>query len=102
MILGGLAFAGFALILAGRLKAEVTLATANLIYLLGLVAGIMIPANAYPAPAASIVAALPTGAFAGTLRATANGDTVGIPLLILCGWALLSILLARRMFRWMS
>ncbi len=102
IILAGLTFAGFALTLAGQLKAEVTLALANLIYLVGLLAGIMVPAQAFRPSLALVVSTLPTGALAGTLRSAAIGDTVWIPLLILGGWALLSILLARRTFRWMS
>lgn len=101
-ILAGLAFAGLALILAGLLKAEVTLALANLIYLVGLVAGIMVPAEVVPAALRPVLWASPTGALGGTLRAVAVGDTVAWPLLVLLGWAALSILIARKAFRWMS
>lgn len=101
-LLAALAFAGFALTLAGIAKAEVTLGVANLVYLCGLVAGIMIPAEAFGPVLGSVIAVLPTGALAGSLRAATAGDTVGIPLLVLAGWAIVSILLARKAFRWMS
>ncbi|WP_028708231.1 ABC transporter permease [Propionicicella superfundia] len=100
--LAGLAFAGLALVPAGRLKAEVTLALANLVYLAGLVAGIMIPVDVFPPVLRPIVWALPTGALGETLRASAIGATVAWPLLVLLGWAAGSILLARKAFRWMS
>ena len=101
-VLAGLAFAALGLSIAGRLKAEVTLGLANLIYLVGLVAGIMIPFAVYPDGVATVLWTLPTGAFAETLRLAALGDAPAWPLLVLLVWAAVACLVARKAFRWMS
>ncbi|MBK8447904.1 MAG: ABC transporter permease [Micropruina sp.] len=91
--LGIAAFAGLGLLLAGTLKAEVTLALANLIYLVGLVLGGLL-LDQPPV--------LPTAALGSLLRAAASGVGAPLPLLILATWAAVLTLLARRYFRWTS
>lgn len=91
--LGIAAFAGLGLILAGRLKAEVTLALANLIYLAGLALGGLI-ADQPPW--------LPTAALGSALRTAAAGAADGLALLVLAAWAAALTLLARKVFRWTS
>ena len=96
------AFAALALALAGSLRAEATLALANLCYLIGAFAGIVIPADGLPAPAATLVSLLPTAALGTLLRAWATGATAVTQVLILFAWAVLATLFARKVFRWTS
>ncbi|MFZ1383864.1 MAG: ABC transporter permease [Propionicimonas sp.] len=100
--LGLIAFAGLALILSGRASAELTLALSNLVYLAGAAAGVLLPPALYPAWAQPLVGLLPTTALAESLRAWAEGRTDPLPLLILLGWAVAGLALARRVFRWTS
>lgn len=101
--LAGLAFAALALVLAGRLRAEVTLAVANLSYLAGLVlGGVITPLHAYPAAVRPLVELTPTAALGESLRLWSAGGTVGWPLLVLTAWALVLAALARTLFRWTS
>lgn len=100
-VLGTLAFASWGLLLAGVLRAEATLAAANLVYLLLLAGGgVILPASAY-GTAAPLLRLLPSGALGEGLRAAF--DTGQVPLLalaVLAGWALLGSALAVRWFRW--
>lgn len=92
------AFAGLALSLAGTARPEITLAVANLVYLVGLVGGgILLPVAAHPAWAQPIVALLPTAALGEALR---SGTTLS--LLVLAVWCTGTLVLARKVFRWMS
>lgn len=102
-ILALVAYAAWALVLSGTLRAELTLALANLIYLAMLAVGaVLAPLSAYPAGIQPIVALLPTAALGETLRAASAGTTLLLPLLVLAAWALLGLLIARKVFRWMS
>lgn len=91
------AFAGFALALSGSARPEVTLAVANLVYLVGMFTGLLIPLDRYPGWAQPIISGLPTGALGEALRA---GTWLSLP--VLAVWAVASLLLARRVFRWTS
>lgn len=96
-------FANLALAMAGLLRAEATLALANVVYLVGLVAGgIMWPVSSFPHVLQPFVAALPTGALGEVLRAWSTGTTSWTSLLVLAVWAVLAHLLARKAFRWTS
>lgn len=96
-------FAGFALVLAGRLAAEVTLALANLVYLaLAVGGGLVLPLAAHPSWAQPLVAALPTAQLGELLRAWAAGEVLLWPLAALPLWLALSLFLARKAFRWTS
>jgi len=96
-------FAGFALALAGRLRAEATLALANLVYLVGAALGaVVLPVSAYPDAVAPLLHATPTGALGEALRAWASGGTDPLPLLVLAPWLAVSLLVARKAFRWTS
>ncbi len=87
------AFAGLGLMLAGTMKAEVTLALANLVYLAGLALGGLI-ADQPPW--------LPTAALGAALRAASVGALAPLTLLILATWAAALTLIARKVFRWTS
>ena len=96
-------FAAFALVLAGRLSAELTLALANLVYLVGAAGGaLVLPVGAYPAWAQPLVAALPTAHLGELLRAWASGGVLLWPLAALPLWLVLSLFGARKAFRWTS
>lgn len=91
--LGIAAFAGLGLLLAGTLKAEVTLALANLIYLAGLALGGLLLDQ---------TPVLPTAALGTLMRNAAHGIAAPVPLLILAAWAAVLTLIARKFFRWTS
>mgnify|MGYP001592348912 CR=1 FL=1 len=96
-------FAGFALALAGRLRAEATLAVANLIYLAVAAAGaLVLPVSAYPGWAQWPLMLTPFGALGETLRLASVGAVGTLPLLILAAWAALALFVARKAFRWTS
>ena len=103
ILLGTAAFSGFALLLAGTLRAEATLAAANLIYvvLLG-VGGVVFPLTKFPVGARSFLELLPTGALSTGLRhVLANGEAFPVrDVVTLAVWAVISITLAARYFRW--
>jgi ABC-2 type transport system permease protein len=103
ILLGTAAFSGFALLLSGTLRAEATLAAANLIYvvLLG-VGGVVFPLTKFPPGARSFLELLPTGALSTGLRAAlANGAVFPArDAVTLAVWAVIGIGLAARCFRW--
>ena len=103
VLLGTAAFSGFALLLAGTLRAEATLAAANLIYvvLLG-VGGVVFPLTKFPAGARSLLELLPIGALSTGLRdVLANGAAFPVKNIVtLAVWAVVGIALAVRFFRW--
>ncbi len=102
-LLAGAVFAGWALALAGRVRAELTLALANLIYVVLLVGGgLVIPLTSYPAVLQPIVALLPTAALGELLRSAAQGVVLGWPLLVLVPWGLGAAAAAWKGFRWTS
>lgn len=103
LLLGTIAFAGLGLLMAGTLRAEATLALANLLFLLCMVlGGIVLPLDRLPAAVATIASILPpallTEALAIGLGALAV-DPTG-PLLLLAAWAAVLAGLAARLFRW--
>ena len=103
IILGSATFVTLALLLAGRLRAEVTLGLANLIYVvLMLAGGLVVPVDRYPALVRPMVDALPTAALGDGLRAAAVGSLLGWPFLVLLAWLFVAALLTRKGFRWMS
>jgi ABC-2 type transport system permease protein len=103
VLLGTAAFSGFALLLAGTLRAEATLAGANLIYvvLLG-VGGVVFPLTKFPQGARPLLELLPTGALSTGLRDVLAGGAA-FPVkdaATLAIWAVAGIALAARFFRW--
>lgn len=103
IVLGTLAFAGLGLLLAGTLRAEATLALANLLFLAFLMlGGIVLPVDQLPPFLQPAAAILPATALADLLRAALDpgGRATAEPVLILVGWALAASVLAARRFRW--
>ncbi|ADG88687.1 transport permease protein [Thermobispora bispora] len=103
VLLGTAAFSGLGLLMAGTLRAEATLAAANLVYLvlLGL-GGVVFPISRFPAAMQPVLELLPITALTGGMRAVlADGGAVPAgPLLVLLGWAVVSLAAAARTFRW--
>jgi ABC-2 type transport system permease protein len=103
MVAGTAAFSGLALLMAGTLRAEATLAAANLVYLVMLgIGGVVFPLTKFPAGAQPALRLLPAGALADGLRALLQNGA-GLPardLLVLLIWAAAGIALAVRTFRW--
>lgn len=103
VLAGTAAFSGLGLLMAGTLRAEATLAAANLVYLvlLGL-GGVMFPLAKFPAGARPVLELLPITALSSGLRAILQHGA-GLPvkdLLVLVVWAAAGIALAARAFRW--
>ena len=97
------AFSGLALLMAGTLRAEATLAAANLVYivLLGM-GGVLFSLDKFPAGARGPLKLLPSGALSDGLRSVL-GSAGGLPvrdLAVLAVWAVVAIGLAARYFRW--
>ncbi len=103
VLVGTAAFSGLGLLLAGTLRAEATLAVANLIYLVLLgVGGVIFPLTRFPAGARSVLIMLPSGALSDGLRSVL-AHNAGAPLrdvAVLAVWAAAAIALAARTFRW--
>lgn len=103
VVAGTAAFCGLGLLMAGTLKAEATLAAANLVFLLLLVGGgVIVPLSRFPATARSVLELLPVSALSDGLRAVLQHGA-GIPwkdLGILAVWAVLGLGAAARLFRW--
>jgi ABC-2 type transport system permease protein len=103
LIGGSAAFSGFAMLLAGTVRAEAALAVANLIYLVLLgTSGILFPLTKFPASIRPVLRLLPSGAMSDGLRGLLRYGT-GLPardLLVLACWAVIGIGLAARTFRW--
>ncbi|GAB2949725.1 ABC transporter permease [Nonomuraea fastidiosa] len=103
VVVGTAAFSGLGLLMAGTLRAEATLAAANLVYLVLLgVGGVMFPLSVFPEGVRPVLEALPIGALTGGLRAVlAEGAALPLgPLAVLAAWAVLSLALVSRTFRW--
>ncbi|MEO7428552.1 MAG: ABC transporter permease, partial [Acidimicrobiales bacterium] len=97
------ACAGLGLCLAGALKALVTLAAANGLYLvLLLLSGMVIPLGELPGPVRALARGLPSGALAEAVRGTltAGGSVPGRAWLVLGIWAVAAPVAATRFFRW--
>ncbi|MEW2138375.1 ABC transporter permease [Streptomyces sp. NPDC005409] len=103
ILLGTAAFSGLGLLMAGTLKAEMTLAAANLVFLLLLVGGgVIVPLDKFPDAVRSVLELLPISALSGGLREVLQhgaalpwGDAA-----VLAGWAVLGLGAAGRFFRW--
>ncbi|MFE0674932.1 ABC transporter permease [Streptomyces sp. NPDC058867] len=103
LVLGTAAFSGLGLLMAGTLKAEATLAAANLVFLLLLVGGgVVVPLDKFPQAAQDVLGLLPITALSEGLRdvlqhgaAMPWGD-----LGILAVWAVVGLAAAGKFFRW--
>ncbi|MFC7264468.1 ABC transporter permease [Streptomyces lutosisoli] len=103
LILGTAAFSGLGLLMAGTLKAEATLAAANLVFLLLLVGGgVIVPMDKFPSGAQDVLGLLPISALSDGLRDVLQHGA-GMPwgdLGILAVWAVVGLGAAGKFFRW--
>lgn len=103
LLLGTAAFSGLGLLMAGTLRAEATLAAANLVYVVLLVAGgVIFPLTKFPAAVAPVLELLPIAALAEGLRAVLQHGTMipSGPLIVLGCWAVAAPALAALAFKW--
>ncbi len=103
LAIGTVTFASLGLAMAGALRAEVTLAGANGLYLLFLLlGGGILPLSHLPPTLAAIAQILPAAALTQALQATmSNGAPFpAFALLTLVIWAVIILLVAIRTFRW--
>jgi ABC-2 type transport system permease protein len=103
LALGTVTFAALGLAMAGALRAELTLAGANALFLLFiLLGGGILPLSHLPAPLAAIAQVLPAAALTQALQATmTNGAAFpGFSLLVLAIWAVVILVIAIRTFKW--
>lgn len=94
LLLGSAAFAGLGLLMAGRLRAEATLAVANGLYLvLLLLGGFIVPLERLPGPLAVVSRVLPAGALTDATRGALSGSTQAVlgPLALLGAWTVVTI-----------
>lgn len=100
-VLGTFAFAALGLFVAGVLRAEATLAAANLVYLLLMAGGaVVLPASAYGS-LGDAVTWLPSGALGQAMRdAFLDGTVAAAHLVVLAAWAALGTVLTARTFKW--
>ncbi|ARP69655.1 ABC transporter [Streptomyces pluripotens] len=103
LVLGTAAFSGLGLLMAGTLKAEATLAAANLVFLLLLVGGgVIVPLEKFGSAAQQVLGLLPVSALSDGLRSVLQHGS-GTPwgdLGILTVWAVVGLAAAGRFFRW--
>ncbi|MFE2168133.1 ABC transporter permease [Streptomyces sp. NPDC059447] len=103
VLLGTAAFSGLGLLMAGTLKAEITLAAANLVFLLLLIGGgVIVPLEKFPGAVQAVLGLLPISALSDGLREVLQhgaalpwGDAA-----VLAAWAVLGLGAAARLFRW--
>ncbi|MCX4732813.1 ABC transporter permease [Streptomyces sp. NBC_01363] len=103
LVLGTAAFSGLGLLMTGTLKAEATLAAANLVFLLLLVGGgVIVPLDKFPDAVQSVLGLLPIAALSDGLREVLQHGA-SMPwgdLGILAVWAVLGLGAAAKFFRW--
>ena len=102
-LLGTAAFSGLGLLMAGLLRAEATLAAANLVYVVLLaVGGVAFPLSRFPEAVRPFLEALPIAALSGGLRdVLQHGSALPLqPLVVLSAWTVAAFLVAAPTFRW--
>ena len=101
VLVGTAAFDSLGLFLAGALRAEATLAAANLVYLLLLAGGaVVLPISAYGA-FGDVVRWLPSGALGSAMRtALIDSGVAWRDLGVLLAWTVLGTVLTARTFKW--
>ena len=101
--LGGFSLGAWGFALGGWVRAEATLAIANgLFILLVLAGGTALPVSSLPGPLAAIVSWLPTAALGDAFRAVLGvaSGSLARDALVLAAWALAGAVVAARTFRW--
>ena len=101
-LLGTAAFAALGLLVAGTLRAEATLAVANLVYVLLLVGGaVLVPLDRYPDAAQTFLSVLPSGALSEGMRTVFDGHVPPTSsIVVLVVWAAVAAGATARTFKW--
>ncbi len=101
-VVGAAACAGLGLTIASMFRPEAALVLANLLFLLALgFGGALVPIGDLPASLAAAARLLPIGALSEAFAAAlGSGGSVATPLAIVGAWAVGSLLVAARTFRW--
>jgi ABC-2 type transport system permease protein len=101
-VVGAAAFAGLGLAIAATLRPEAALVVANVLFLLALAfSGALVPIGDLPSALAGIVGLLPVGALSDAFAsALGSGGAIAAPLAIVGVWAIGSLAVAARTFRW--
>ncbi|MFT4189228.1 MAG: ABC transporter permease [Aeromicrobium sp.] len=101
VITGTAAFGALGLLIAGTLRAEATLAVANLVYVLLLVGGgLLVPLSRYPEAGRQAMELVPSGALGQGLRDVFDGGSAVGALVVLTIWALVAGVATVRTFKW--
>ena len=103
LVVGTAACSSLGLLMAGTLRAEATLAGANLVFLLLLVGGgVIVPLAKFPEGVQAVLELLPLSALSGGLREVllGGGGSAWPQLGLLAVWTLLGAAAAARYFRW--
>lgn len=103
LLLGSWVWVSLALALAGVLRAEATLALANLIWvLLAAFGGLLVPTDRLPGALGAVARFLPSGALGDGLRAALTGQDGSLvaPGLVLLVWGAVASFLVARFFKW--
>lgn len=102
VVLGTTAFSGLGLWMAGTLRAEITLALANGLYLVFLLlGGFLIPLSEFPDLLRTLAQGLPGSALVDLVTAAFEGRTAPARAwLVLALWAVATPLVAAKTFRW--
>jgi ABC-2 type transport system permease protein len=105
MAIGTVTFAALGLAMAGGLRAEMTLAGANALFLVFiLLGGGILPLNHLPAPLAGFAQILPETALTQVLQASmTQGTSAVFPVfawIVMAIWALIAFVVAIRTFQW--
>ncbi len=101
ILAGTAAFGSLGLLIAGTLRAEATLAVANLVYVLLLVGGgLIVPLSRYPEAGRQAMELVPSGALGQGLRDAFAGHAPGGALAVLVVWALAAGIATVRTFKW--
>lgn len=101
-LLGTATFVAFAMLLAGTLRPEATLALANLVWVLLLgFGGVVLPAERFGDPWSTVVSVLPSAALADGFRAAFTHHALPLgPVVLLLAWGAVLGFAASRWFRW--
>ncbi len=101
LLVGTATFVALALLLAGTLRAEGVLAVANLLWVLMLGLGVVLPVERLPGALQTLARITPGGALGELVRASAQGlATPWWGLGVLLAWLVLGVAGALRWFRW--
>lgn len=101
VVWGALCFVALALLLAGTMRAEAVLAVANLLWVVFLGLGLLLPTSVLPGAVEVVARWLPSGLLGDAARAAAlEGAWPLTSWALLLLWAAAAGLLAQRTFRW--